>query len=288
LFRKFSPVMMMANANKLAPAYCSISSISTLAKDDDRSSVSSRSESTSAKSDDIETKKAQATPAVVTQTQAPAPRKVLPMQFSQINWQDLEGNREWRTVLCLRGLPACLCQDRALEAYLENCGLGQHVDKVKTAQKSANNGKKLGCAMVRAVSTEAVKELAKFFHGRQVGNSLIAVSFAPSQGLKAAAKQDTPKKIEKPSWPGARQDQHRCAEEQQHPEGDSPLSSGPLHSPGVGFDQGPRRPAPGPGAPPAAPRPRAHDGPHPSSVRPTGVPWLRQCGLTARRLNPRA
>jgi hypothetical protein len=196
--------MMMANANKLAPAYCSISSLSTMAKDDDRSSVSSRSESTSAKSDDIETKKAQAPPAAVTQAQAqaqaPAPRKVLPMQFSQINWQDLEGNREWRTVLCLRGLPACLCQDRALEAYLENCGLGQHVDKVKTAQKSANNGKKLGCAMVRAVSTEAVKELAKFFHGRQMGNSLIAVSFAPSQGLKAAAKQDTPTKIEKPSW----------------------------------------------------------------------------------------
>ena len=38
------------------------------------------------------------------------------------------------------------------------CAVNACRSQVKTAQKSANNGKKLGCAMVRAVSTEAVKE----------------------------------------------------------------------------------------------------------------------------------
>eukprot|EP00425_Heterocapsa_triquetra_P031705 CAMPEP_0195095062 /NCGR_PEP_ID=MMETSP0448-20130528/46610_1 /TAXON_ID=66468 /ORGANISM="Heterocapsa triquestra, Strain CCMP 448" /LENGTH=353 /DNA_ID=CAMNT_0040129193 /DNA_START=57 /DNA_END=1118 /DNA_ORIENTATION=- len=120
-----------------------------------------------------------------------APRKVFNMQLSQVNWEDLNSSREWRTVLRLRGLPSKLCERGMLEAYLEKIGMRDVVEKVK-AVPCTGTGKKVGCALIRAKTVEGVKELAKFFHGRQLGGSLVAVSFADNQ-----SKEDSTKKTKK-------------------------------------------------------------------------------------------
>jgi len=108
------------------------------------------------------------------------PRKVHDLMMSQLRWEDLASNREWRTALQLRGLPKVMCDTRILKAFLESNGL---LDLVASVQVMPTKGKQLGCAIVNAKAVRDVPKLAKFFHGRQVcsGGMPISVSFAAIQ-----------------------------------------------------------------------------------------------------------
>lgn len=113
------------------------------------------------------------------------PRKVPNLLLSELRWQDLANNVEWRTALHLRGLPRSLCGEGAFEAFLHANNLLNLVERTRVLP---TRGKQLGCAVIVARSVAEVPKLAKFFHGRQFGASPpVAVSFAPVRGAGAAA-----------------------------------------------------------------------------------------------------
>mmetsp|Transcript_108068 Transcript_108068/g.230753 ORF Transcript_108068/g.230753 Transcript_108068/m.230753 type:complete len:361 (-) Transcript_108068:143-1225(-) len=113
-------------------------------------------------------------------TKVTRPRKVHDLMMSQLRWEDLASNREWRTALQLRGLPKVMCDTRILKAFLEANGL---LDLVASVRVMPTKGKQLGCAIVNAKAVRDVPKLAKFFHGRQLcsGGMPISVSFAAIQ-----------------------------------------------------------------------------------------------------------
>jgi len=109
------------------------------------------------------------------------PRYLNDLRRSCIRWDDLASRREWRTVLLLRGLPRPLCEPPAMWDLLRARGLAEKVLEVRSATSGASNGR-LGCALLRAASVDAVSALVRFFHGRQLGGKTpVAVSFATHQ-----------------------------------------------------------------------------------------------------------
>jgi len=102
------------------------------------------------------------------------------LRMTQIRWEDFTSHREWRTALLLRGLPRSLCQPGQIEALLEAHGLRDALLSVRLPKSLSRMS--LGHAIVTATSIEQAPRLAKFFHGKQFGNSMpVAVSFAPNQ-----------------------------------------------------------------------------------------------------------
>jgi len=114
------------------------------------------------------------------------PRKVHSFSLSALDWAALASHRERRRALHLRGLPPQLCAAGGLEALLDASGLIGSVEEVRLLPRtSVHRG--LGCAVLRARSSEDVAVLARFFHGRRFGSgSPVAVSFAgPGQSAKS-------------------------------------------------------------------------------------------------------
>jgi len=115
------------------------------------------------------------------------------LRLSQINWDDLANDREKRTALHLRGLPSKLCEVTTLTSLLQSKNLGEFVSGV---QVLPSKSERIGCVIIHAASVEHVAKLAKFFHGRQFGNSPpVAVSFAPMPQVAATTCKDLPVKI---------------------------------------------------------------------------------------------
>jgi hypothetical protein len=121
-------------------------------------------------------------PSTPTTPDCAKPRSILTFELSQLNWQRLSKDQEWRTVLQLRGLPQKMGQPGVLEALLASKGLSELVEKVKVQQ---NKKTRFCSALLHARNSEGVAKLAKFFHGRQFQGSSIPVSasFATEQGL---------------------------------------------------------------------------------------------------------
>jgi hypothetical protein len=121
------------------------------------------------------------------------PRYVNDLRMSQVRWDDLASNREWRTALHLRGLPKIMCEPGVLRSVLQSQGL---LDKVESLRVLPTKGKQLCNVLLNAKSVADVPMLAKFFHGRTFGGSMpVAVSFAArparqSEGKKTAAAAD--------------------------------------------------------------------------------------------------
>jgi hypothetical protein len=111
----------------------------------------------------------------------PKPCKVHDLRLSELRWDDLASNREWRTALQLRGLPSAMCETRAIKALLESNGL---LDLVESVQATPSRGK-FGHAIVNAKAVTGVGKLARFFHGKRFGSLVsipVSVSFATVQG----------------------------------------------------------------------------------------------------------
>mmetsp|Transcript_123273 Transcript_123273/g.275329 ORF Transcript_123273/g.275329 Transcript_123273/m.275329 type:complete len:329 (-) Transcript_123273:93-1079(-) len=114
-------------------------------------------------------------------TKVTRPRKVHDLMMSQLRWEDLASNREWRTALQLRGLPSAMCETRAIKALLESNDL---LDLVESVQATPSRGK-FGHVIVNAKAVTGVGKIAKFFHGKRFGGLLsipVSVSFATVQG----------------------------------------------------------------------------------------------------------
>eukprot|EP00931_Biecheleriopsis_adriatica_P073978 TRINITY_DN48171_c0_g1_i1.p1 TRINITY_DN48171_c0_g1~~TRINITY_DN48171_c0_g1_i1.p1 ORF type:complete len:219 (-),score=46.61 TRINITY_DN48171_c0_g1_i1:211-867(-) len=119
------------------------------------------------------------------------PRYVHSLQMSQLNWDKLATQQEWRTTLQLRGLPRKLCEKGMLEALLRSSGL---VDSIASIKAKSMQGRGIGSATIRVKSVSEVASVAKFFHGRQFSGSAmpVSVSFAEEsfrargQGMKVA------------------------------------------------------------------------------------------------------
>jgi len=112
------------------------------------------------------------------------PKKVNSLSLSQLNWEDLESDREWRTSLLLRGLPRKLCKIGEMEALLKMHHLW---DSVQDVRELPIKGTKLGCVILNAKTVSDVPKIAKFFHGCQLGGSTpVGVSFAPMQAKHKA------------------------------------------------------------------------------------------------------
>merc|ERR1719335_1207308 len=110
-----------------------------------------------------------------------APKYRNDLRLSEVNWTDLANGREWRTTLRLRCLPAKLCDRITFQRTLEMAGLKEMVDCFRVF--SSEDRKNTGSALVNAVNSAGVTAVARFFHGRQWGNSMpCAVSFAAVQG----------------------------------------------------------------------------------------------------------
>lgn len=106
------------------------------------------------------------------------PKKVHDLRLTELRWQDISHNLEWRTALHLRGLPRVLCDESAIEALLKAHSLLDAVERIRV--QPVRGIKQLGCAVLTAKSVSEVSKLAKFFHGRRFGPSPpVAVSFAP-------------------------------------------------------------------------------------------------------------
>jgi len=122
-----------------------------------------------------------------------SPRYVHDLRLSQLNWDALASNKEKRTALHLRGLPRKLCEVEKLTALLQSNDLGDCVTGVRALPSKS---KHIGCVVIHAASVDHVAKLAKFFHGRQFGNSLpVAVSFAPMSQPAATTFKDLPANI---------------------------------------------------------------------------------------------
>jgi hypothetical protein len=118
---------------------------------------------------------------------APAPRYRNDLRLSQVNWTDLANGREWRTTLRLRCLPGKLCDKDTFKRLLALAGLTEMVDCLRVFPSEGN--KRTGSALVNAVSSAGVTAVARYFHGRQWGNSMpCAVSFAAVQGAAEVRK----------------------------------------------------------------------------------------------------
>ncbi|CAE8585258.1 unnamed protein product [Polarella glacialis] len=105
------------------------------------------------------------------------------LRLSQLNWTDLATKKETRKALHLRGMPKALCEVAAMQELLKAQGLLGLVEEVSAKCSSSCTralGKPfVGSVVLHATSAEAVKKLAKFFHGRQfTGSRPVAVSFA--------------------------------------------------------------------------------------------------------------
>jgi len=112
------------------------------------------------------------------------PRYCNDLRLSGVNWTDLANGNESRTTLRLRCLPAKLCDNMAFHKTLESAGLSKVLRYHRTFPPAA--GKKTGSALVDAVDSKGVLEVAKYFHGRRWGQTLpVAVSFAATQGSGA-------------------------------------------------------------------------------------------------------
>jgi len=112
--------------------------------------------------------------------QVPQPRLVKFLELSQINWEKLAKQQEWRTSIQVRGLPPSLSEKVSLKELLV-----QHSLQDDVLQVTISSGKKarFGVALLQASSVPAVGRLAKFFHGRVFSMSQmpISVCFASSQ-----------------------------------------------------------------------------------------------------------
>jgi len=115
------------------------------------------------------------------------PRRINDLRMSQLRWDDLAAGREWRTSLLLRGLPRSLCQPGRLEALLQASGLGDSVSSIRVPRSMCSRS--VGHAIITASAVKEVPKVAKFFHGKQFGNSMpIAVSFASTQSGRATTR----------------------------------------------------------------------------------------------------
>jgi len=115
------------------------------------------------------------------------------LNMSSLRWDDLDAKREWRTALHLRGLPRMLCGAGSLEKLLESSGLSELVASVRVAQPQSSSSRSLGHAVLVAKAVDGVPKLAKYFHGRQFGNSMpIAVCFAADQSQALKPKKIRP------------------------------------------------------------------------------------------------
>lgn len=133
-------------------------------------------------SDNSDEESGEESPSTPTTPDCAKPRSILTFELSQLNWQRLTKDQEWRTVLQLRGLPQKMGQPGVLEALLAAKGLAELVEKVKVQQ---NKKTRFCSALLHARNSEGVAKLAKFFHGRQFQGSSIPVSasFAVEQGV---------------------------------------------------------------------------------------------------------
>lgn len=133
-------------------------------------------------SDNSDEESGEESPSTPTTPDCAKPRSILTFELSQLNWQRLSKDQEWRTVLQLRGLPQKMGQPGVLEALLAAKGLAELVEKVKVQQ---NKKTRFCSALLHARNSEGVAKLAKFFHGRQFQGSSIPVSasFAVEQGV---------------------------------------------------------------------------------------------------------
>mmetsp|Transcript_20120 Transcript_20120/g.35701 ORF Transcript_20120/g.35701 Transcript_20120/m.35701 type:complete len:212 (+) Transcript_20120:37-672(+) len=111
-----------------------------------------------------------------------APRLVKFLELSQINWEKLANQQEWRTSIQVRGLPPRLSEKASFEAFLERNGLGKDVEKVRVLSKK---GARFGVVFLQASSVPAVGKLARLFHGRVFQGSMsqmpVSVCFASQQ-----------------------------------------------------------------------------------------------------------
>ncbi|CAE6967137.1 unnamed protein product [Symbiodinium natans] len=126
------------------------------------------------------TRKAYVAPAIKADKAPTAPKYLNDLGISEVVWAHLDSGKETRSTLRITGVPAKLCKESRFHLLLEDADLAEHVDIFRTFTSTR---RRLGTALVNAVSPLGVKLVAKFFHGRQWGNIMpAAVSFAATQG----------------------------------------------------------------------------------------------------------
>jgi len=125
------------------------------------------------------------------------------LRLSGMQRDRLAHGSDQRAVLQLRGLPRCLCEPGSLEDFLRTHNLASCIANVRVLPL---DGKRVGCALLKAKSAEDLQKLAKFFHGCQLGASgPIAVSIAPIRSQRPAPAAPptatSPEEAKEPSKP---------------------------------------------------------------------------------------
>eukprot|EP00929_Paragymnodinium_shiwhaense_P095368 TRINITY_DN56461_c0_g1_i1.p1 TRINITY_DN56461_c0_g1~~TRINITY_DN56461_c0_g1_i1.p1 ORF type:complete len:257 (-),score=66.55 TRINITY_DN56461_c0_g1_i1:141-911(-) len=109
----------------------------------------------------------------------PAKQRHVDLVLSEVKWADLQSGQEKRRTLRLRSLPAHFCAKVPFYNLLKTEGLEEAVEFVSFFP---SKGRRPGAAVLGATSLLAVKQIVRYFHGRQWGRSVpVAVSFAAVQ-----------------------------------------------------------------------------------------------------------